>query len=256
MEKVINLSLPHVSEQIFEECETEDLIQFLEVSETWKILAENVLLRRYSGKMLEAVLTRSTKLVQLLLDQSNCDERTHHFKDAYLWACKNEVGQDIAQLLIDHTENKIDLKAKDENGWTRFMKACGRGEKHVVQLLLDHPSGNIDYNAKTKRLERTGFSLACCYGQKDVVQMLLDYAKTRKIDLNAKDDNGWTGFTEACYNGHKDIVQLLLDHPSARDIDFNATSLTGKTAYMFARIRGKSEVVKLLQKYSDVIRIN
>ena len=47
MEKVINLGIPHVSEQIFESIETEGLIECRKVSQTWKVLAENVLIKRW-----------------------------------------------------------------------------------------------------------------------------------------------------------------------------------------------------------------
>ena len=54
MEKVINLQIPHVGEKIFEIIDTYDLIKWLKVSNTWRILAENVLLKRWKGKMIEA----------------------------------------------------------------------------------------------------------------------------------------------------------------------------------------------------------
>ena len=47
MDKVINLALPYVGEQVFESLETDALVQCLEVSEAWKILAGNVLLKRW-----------------------------------------------------------------------------------------------------------------------------------------------------------------------------------------------------------------
>ena len=56
MEKVINLGIPHVSEQIFESLETQELIKCLKVSETWKILAGNVMIKRFKGKMLDDCL--------------------------------------------------------------------------------------------------------------------------------------------------------------------------------------------------------
>ena len=42
MDKVINLGIPHVGELIFESIDTPGLIKCLEVSETWKVLAEGV----------------------------------------------------------------------------------------------------------------------------------------------------------------------------------------------------------------------
>ena len=53
MDKVINFGIPHVSEQIFEHIETHGLIKCLEVSETWKVLAENVLIKRRPTEMKE-----------------------------------------------------------------------------------------------------------------------------------------------------------------------------------------------------------
>ena len=46
MDKVINLGIPHIGELIFESIDTPGLIEYLEVSETWKVLAENVLIKK------------------------------------------------------------------------------------------------------------------------------------------------------------------------------------------------------------------
>ena len=54
MDKIINLGIPHVAELIFESIDTPELFQCALVSETWKILAESDLIKRWKGKMLEA----------------------------------------------------------------------------------------------------------------------------------------------------------------------------------------------------------
>ena len=54
MEKIINLGIPHVGELIFENFNTAELIDCLVVSQTWKVLAENVLFKRWRGKIFEA----------------------------------------------------------------------------------------------------------------------------------------------------------------------------------------------------------
>ena len=46
MDKIINHGMPHIAEQIFDNIETQGLIECLKVSETWKVLAENVLFKR------------------------------------------------------------------------------------------------------------------------------------------------------------------------------------------------------------------
>ena len=114
MDKIINLGIPHVGEQIFENIETHELIKYLKVSETWKILAENVLVKRWKGKMFEACQIGETKIVQLLLERFNDEESGLNFKD------------DI--------------------GYTPFMEACANGHTDVVELLLDNSERNIDLN--------------------------------------------------------------------------------------------------------------
>ena len=68
MDRVINLGIPHVGELIFESIDTQGLFQLALVSETWKILAENILIKRWKRRMHEACISRETKVVQLLLE--------------------------------------------------------------------------------------------------------------------------------------------------------------------------------------------
>ena len=49
MNKVINIGIPHVGELIFESFDTPGLINCMEVSETWRELAGNVLIKRSKG---------------------------------------------------------------------------------------------------------------------------------------------------------------------------------------------------------------
>ena len=148
MDKVINLGIPHVGELIFESIDTPGLIQCVLVSETWKVLAENVLIKRWKGKMFEACKKGEMKIVQLLLERCNAEESG--------------------------------LNIKDEYGWTAFMEACYNGHKDVVKLFLEH-SERIDLNARDNFGE-TAFMIACQYGDKDVVKLLLKYSKV--VDIN------------------------------------------------------------------------
>ena len=100
MDKVINLGIPHVGELIFDSIDTPKLFQCALVSDTWKELAENVLIKRWKGKMFEACKNGETKIVQLLFERFNCEENG--------------------------------LNTKDKWGWTAFMEACHNGHKEVV----------------------------------------------------------------------------------------------------------------------------
>ena len=94
LNEVINLGMPHIGELIFESIDTSELIKCLEVSQTWKELAENVLIKRWKGKMFEACKNGQTKVVQLLLECYNAEESGLNIKDnnginALMVACKN-----------------------------------------------------------------------------------------------------------------------------------------------------------------------
>ena len=157
MEKVVNFEIPELGEQIFESIDTPGLINCLKVSQTWKVWAENVLIKRWKGKMLEACKNGETKVVQLLLE-----------------LCTSEESG---------------LDTKDEFGNTPFMVACGYGHKEIVQILLDN-SERIDLNANgnLKRWSSLkgltvliiGFKWAVYYGREDVIRLLKEHPKTRQ----------------------------------------------------------------------------
>ena len=138
LNKVINLGIPHVGELIFESIDTPGLIKCLEVSDTWKVLAENVLIKRWKGKMFEACKNGETKVVQLLLERCNSEESG--------------------------------LNARDNNGWTALMKACHHGHKDVVKLLLDH-SERIDLNA-TDDIGFTALRWAYALRHQDIAELI------------------------------------------------------------------------------------
>ena len=201
MEEVVNLGIPHVGEKIFESLETSELIKCLDVSRSWKVLAENVLIKRWKGerkksKMLEACRSGETKVVQHLLECCNPEEI----------GLNNEGYKDVVQFLLNHSE-RIVLNARDNHGRTAFILACSKGRKDVVKLLLDH-SERIELNARDD-FGRTAYMMACSKGHKDVVKLLLNHSE--RMVLNARDDRNKTAYIIACNNGRKD-AQFLLEH--------------------------------------------
>ena len=230
MDKVINLGIPHVGELIFKNIDTPGLIKCMEVSQTWRELAGNVLIKRRNGKIyiriFEACEIGETKVAQLLMEDLDDDELfqcalvsetwkvlaenvlVKRWKGKMLKACLNGETK-VLQLLLERCNSEESgLNIKDDFGGTPFMMATYHGNKDVVQLLLDH-SERIQLNAKDQ-FGFTALMWACKEGHKDVVKLLLDHSE--RIDLNARDNRGWTAFMQACYNGHKDVVQLLLEH--------------------------------------------
>ena len=251
MDKIINLGIPHVGELIFENIDTPGLIKCLEVSQTWKVVAENVLLKRWKGKMLEACKSGETKIVQVLLERCNSEESGLNAKDedgctAFLLACFYGNTY-VVKLLLD--QSNIDLNARNNHQLTAFILACSeRGNEDVIKLLLDH-SERINLNA-TDNYGLTAFILACLKGHKNVVQLLLDHYE--RIEVNAADNSGLTGFMYACKYGHKNVAQLLLQH--SEKIELNARN-NGRTAFTIACFRGQKDVVKLLLEHSKDVDI-
>ena len=54
-----------------------------------------------------------------------------------MFACKN--GHiDVVQLLLDHSDQNIDLNARSNNGKTALMWASFNGHEDIVKLLLEY----------------------------------------------------------------------------------------------------------------------
>ena len=227
LNEVINLGMPHVGELIFESIDTPALFQCALVSESWKVLAENVLIKRWKGKIFVACQIGETKVVKLLLERCNSEESGLNIKDecgmtGLMWACF--IGwKDVVQLLLNHSERIIELNPKDDLGVTAFMLACENGHKDVVQLLLDRSDRNIELNTRD-RFGSTAFMRACKKGNTDVVKLLLDRSD-RNIELNTRDRFGSTAFMLACKKGNTNVVKLLLKYSEVIDINITDESL-------------------------------
>ena len=141
MDKVINLALPYVGEQVFESLETDTLVQYLDVSEAWKILAENVLLKRWKYRLYEACKTGKSRIVELLLEHYNFEEIGLNVM------VKDNYGPDPRnQNVLNCTKYR-----------TPLMAACAYGHIDVVQMLLDHSADSIDLNAMEKETKVVTF---------------------------------------------------------------------------------------------------
>ena len=271
MERVVNIGIPHVGEHILEHISIEELIQCLSVSQTWKILAENVLLKKCRGKIFEACKKGHADIVKILLERSDIDcsklnDRDIKERTALMYAC-GRGHTNVVKLLLQTTENpnsdrRIDFNAKSNiSRTTSLMYACRNGRTDVVKLLVNHSKINIELNVFSVYginmdfcYGWTAFMMACRHGHKDVVEFLINQTEKR-VDLNAGVVGyGWTAFMLACQQGHKDVVKLMLDHSDR--IELNAIAKgnrsKGQTAYIEACKHGHKDVVKLLLEHPDI----
>ena len=181
MDKVINLWIPHVGEQIFGNNDTHDVLQFRQVSKTWKVIAEKVL-----------------------------NTKDRHGKNAFYLACQNGNDHNV-RLMLENSDN-IYVDARDKQGRTPFWIACRYGQTSIVSMLLDHAdTKQIDLNDKENDWSISPFAVACYFGHKDVAKSLLDYTGKTSIDFNARDKKKKTPFIRACESGSTELVKLLLD---------------------------------------------
>jgi ankyrin repeat domain-containing protein 50 len=108
-------------------------------------------------------------------------------------------------------DQKAEVDAKDEDGWTALHWAAIRGHEAVVQLLLEN-------KADLEGADKTGMTavmLAAHHGQLATITVLLENG----ADIEAEDKYG-TPLIRASKGGHEAVVRFLLKReakPSARD---------------------------------------
>ena len=132
---------------------------------------------KWQSKWFKACKSGKTKFVQLLLavlelcksEEIDLNVRDKGRMTGFMWACQDGIKH-IARGYL---------------GRTGLMIACDYGYKHVVKLLLECSDPRFDLNAKD-RMGWTALMLACKSGHEDVVKLLLEDSD-RRIDLNARD---------------------------------------------------------------------
>ena len=90
MEKIINLRIPHVAEQIFRSFDTDTVVQCLEVSRSWIILTKNVLMKR-QDRMLVACKSGKLDILKQILSHD-------HFVEENVLIAAGAVVLEIAHL--------------------------------------------------------------------------------------------------------------------------------------------------------------
>jgi ankyrin repeat protein len=157
----------------------------------------------------------------------------------------------LAKILLDH---KADAKAKDRDGVTPLLVACGLArtfrevEGNMTNITISSRPPNIELaqlllerGASLEAKEKQGVSpfLAACMKWNDqLIQLLLDH----KADIEVKCGIGATPLHWTAHNGRLPAVEGLI----ARGANVNAKSNDGKTPLISACANGHTEAARVL----------
>lgn len=128
-----------------------------------------------------------------------------------------------------------DVNAKDKNGYTALMGACGEGRSDLVRFLLDH---GADPHV-TAQQGMTAFMLAAQSNQPACLEILAGCG----TDVNGCDSRKKTALHWAAQRGNAEAVKWLLDHGADRSLRDGSKY----TALDWATQNGHAEVVELLK---------
>ena len=110
----------------------------------------------------------------------------------------------------------VDMKAKDECGFSALGCAAREGCKEVAEFLIEK---GADVNIKNiKNFNVTPLIYASRNGHKEVVELLIKNGAL----VDTKDKHGWTALMQASRNGHKEVAELLIDNKANVNVEVGA----------------------------------
>lgn len=145
------------------------------------------------------------------------------------------IANDITKVKTILKDSKIDLNAKDDDGFTALTVASKEGHIKIVEMLLN---AKADINVKTLE-NNTALMVATANRHIDIVRLLL----TAKSDVNAISTRGATALLLASGLGNIELVKLLLNAKAEVNI---ITMPNVPTALIMASSEGHLSIVKLL----------
>ena len=231
---VLILRFPHVAEKIFQQQDNKSLAKCREVKKLWqnfidernypwlRIVNIPTILQDGNTYIHLAAQCGQTDMFEIILDkEENENAKNHSGKTPFFVACSKGHLQIALMLMRKTNELHIDLKAKDDLGWTPFHK---------------------DYDG------RTAFHRACSNGHLDIAEMIIKTSTGLNIDLNIRDNDGRTAFHLACSNGHLDIAEIIIKASTFLNIDLNIRDNVERTAFHLACFSGHSEITEVTMK--------
>lgn len=115
------------------------------------------------------------------------------------------IADDDIELLKRILSHNVNLKAKDEGGWTSTMHAVRHNRPEMLTLLINK---GASINAKDDDEGMTALMMAAYDGKLELVQILLNYG----ANVHLEDNYDMTALELAQEQAHVEIAELLLKH--------------------------------------------
>ena len=119
----------------------------------------------------------------------------------------------IVKQLID---KGADVKARDNEGTSVFLYACGFGNGNIIRMLLVKDRTLV--NDKTPNINVNGLHYAASLNNLETINFLI---KNVNMNINDRDLNGCTALYYAAYYGKKEAYNLLIKLGANKDIGDN-----------------------------------
>lgn len=119
----------------------------------------------------------------------------------------------IVKQLID---KGADVKARDNEGTSVFLYACGFGNGNIIRMLLVKDRTLV--NDKTPNINVNGLHYAASLNNLETINFLI---KNVDMNINDRDSNGCTALYYAAYYAKKEAYNLLIKLGANKDIGDN-----------------------------------
>ena len=167
----------------------------------------------------------------MLLDEGADPSAKNTQGETPLYIAARSGNTPIAQLLLDHGENKhriTIINATNEIGWTALHVAAHNSHEGIVQILLDCGASINTKSAPHKDYaglgRQTALHLAVGAGSEPIVRLLVE----RGADVMSKNSDGKTALDEAKSSfSRNDAIAKLLPQESRTPAGKRAWSILG-----------------------------
>lgn len=142
--------------------------------------------------------------------------------------------RELVDFLI---ERGADVNARAANGWTALTLASARGFEMVVSALLSH-------GADPTIADIYGWTPLMRAVEQDrpaVVRVLL---AAKRVEANARNDDGHTALHRAAVQGLSEIAALLVEHGA----DTHVRDRAGRTPAMLAMAREHKAIAEIINR--------